>query len=270
MQAIYSEDFYRINSSEFKDWCIHLVCLQGRGNFLYNDKIFSFEENDMLVVIHPDRVSQIDISEDCRVEFIAVSNKFLHSLLPNGHYGTVASVIVGVNPVMSASREDALKLSKDLHLIYERLIDTQHAFHKELIGNLILVMVYDLYEFHTKIFHSEQSNQRNMDLVGMLLDMLAKGHIKRHRNVAFYASKLNVSPKYLSDIVRRNTGQSVVTLIDRHTLPIVIDYLKNSSLSISQIADEMGFGSLTYFSHYVRKHLGMSPKEFRMTKVPKI
>lgn len=269
MQVVYSEDFYRINSSEFKDWCIHLVCLQGNGSFLYNDKVFSFKENDMLVVIHPDRVKQIEISQDCHVEFIAVSNKLLHSLLPNGHYGTVASVIVGANPIMAASHDDALQLSKDLHLIHERMIDTRHAFYKELIGSLILVMVYDLYEFHTKIFNCEQSNQHNIDLVGMLLDMLAKGYTKRHRNVAFYASKLNVSPKYLSDTVRRNTGQSVVTLINRHTLPIVIDYLKNSSLSISQIADEMEFNSLTYFSHYVRKHLGMSPQEFRTTKIPK-
>ncbi|ADV44845.1 AraC family transcriptional regulator [Bacteroides helcogenes] len=267
--VVYSEDFYSINSPELEGWCIHLVCLHGNGQFLYNGNSFSFKENDIAIILQPDKVGEIKASDDCLVEFVAVSNKFLHSLLPNGHYGIAASVMIGKNPIMHTDHEEALQLSKDFHLINERLNDIQYAFHKELVGCLILVMVYDLYEFHSKLFNSEPSSQRKIDLVGMLLDMLGKGYIKRHRNVAFYASKLNVSPKYLSDTVRRNTGQSVVSLIDRHTLPMVIDYLNNTSLSVSQIADEMGFTSVSYFSHYVQKHLGVSPTVFRATKMPK-
>lgn len=266
---VYSEDFHSIHSSDFTDWCIHLVCRQGEGRFLYNGKPFLCRKNDVLIILQPDKVSHIEASKDLHVEFIAASNRFLSNQLPNGHYGIAASVMLGNNPVMPVSDADALQLSKDFHLICERLGDTRHSFHKELVGSLILVMVYDLYEFHSKIFGSQVSSQRTIDLVGMLSEMLASGLAKRHRDVAYYASRLNVSPKYLSDTVRRNTGQTVISLINRHTVPIIIDYLRNTSLSISQIADEMGFASLTYFSYYVRKHLGMSPKAYRETKIPK-
>lgn len=268
-QIVYSEEFSHINSIDFVDWCIHLVCLQGEGSFLYNDKYLHIKENDVLIILQSDKISHIETNENLQVEFIAASNQFLHNQLPNGHYGIAASVILWNNPTISVSKADAMQLSRDFHQLRDRLEETTHSFYNELVGSLTLVMVYDLYEFHSKICGNQTVSQRNTDLVSMLTAMLASGLTKRHREVAFYASKLNVSPKYLSDTVRRNTGQSVTSLIDRYTIPIVIDYLRNTSLSISQIADGMSFASLTYFSYYVRKHLGMSPKAYRETKIPK-
>lgn len=268
-QIVYSEDFSYINSPDFADWCLHLVCLQGEGGFLYNGIYFRIKKNDVLVVLQPDKISHMEMSGNLQVEFIAASNPFIKNQLPDGHYGIAASVVLWNNPVMAVSDADAMQLSEDFHQLRDRLGDMTHSFYPELLGSLIRVMVYDLYEFHSKIYGNTTVSQRNTDLVGRLTEMLAGGLTKRHREVAFYASKLNVSPKYLSDTVRRNTGQSVMSLIDRHTVPIVADYLKDTSLSISQIADEMGFASLAYFSYYVRKHLGMSPKAYRETKIPK-
>ena len=69
--------------------------------------------------------------------------------------------------------------------------------------------------------------------------------------------------------IKRVTGHSVTSYIDRHTIPILKDYLNDERLSLTQIADLMNFTSLSYFSRYCTKHLGQSPSDYRLSLQPK-
>ena len=95
------------------------------------------------------------------------------------------------------------------------------------------------------------------------MDLLSTGISQTEREVSYYAERLNVSPKYLSETVRRMTGHSVTSYIDRHSIPILKEYLSDDRLSLTQIADRMNFSTLSYFSRYCTKHLGQSPSEYR-------
>ena len=87
--------------------------------------------------------------------------------------------------------------------------------------------------------------------------------------MSYYAERLHVSPKYLSATVKRVTGHSVSSFIDRHTVPILKKYLDDERLSLTQIADRMNFTSLSYFSRYCTKHVGLSPSEYRRSLQPR-
>jgi AraC-like DNA-binding protein len=76
--------------------------------------------------------------------------------------------------------------------------------------------------------------------------------------------------KYLSGTIKRVTGHTVMSFIDRATIPMVKEYLDNDQLSLTQIADRMRFASLSYFSRYCKKHLGMTPSEYRRSKQPNV
>ena len=99
--------------------------------------------------------------------------------------------------------------------------------------------------------------------------MLSTGISRTEREVTYYAERLNVSPKYLSDTVKRVTGHSVSSYINRHTVPILKNYLGDERLSLTQIAELMDFSSLSHFSRYCTKHLGQSPSEYRQSLQPK-
>lgn len=101
------------------------------------------------------------------------------------------------------------------------------------------------------------------------MDLLSTGISQTEREVSYYAERLNVSPKYLSETVRRMTGHSVTSYIDRHSIPILKEYLSDDRLSLTQIADRMNFSTLSYFSRYCTKHLGQSPSEYRLSRQPK-
>ena len=106
-------------------------------------------------------------------------------------------------------------------------------------------------------------------IVKQLMAMLSTGISRTERDVSYYAERLNVSPKYLSATVKRVTGHSVTSYIDRHAVPILKDYLGDERLSLTQIAELMNFASLSYFSRYCTKHLGQSPSEYRQSLQPK-
>ena len=69
--------------------------------------------------------------------------------------------------------------------------------------------------------------------------------------------------------IKRVTGHSVTSYIDRHTIPILKSYLNDERLSLTQIAEIMNFTTLSYFSRYCTKHLGQSPSEYRLSLQPK-
>ena len=94
--------------------------------------------------------------------------------------------------------------------------------------------------------------------------LLKSGKPRTEREVSFYADQLHVTAKYLSDTIKRVTGTSVSAYINRAAAAIIKSYLDDNSLSITQIADEMHFTSVSYFSRYCVKHLGMSPARYRM------
>ena len=151
----------------------------------------------------------------------------------------------------------------------DRMDDRHLQFYRELMGSLCLTMMYDIFEAHAQQESTDSHFDRAGYIVKQLMAMLATGISQTEREVRYYAKRLNVSPKYLSETVRRMTGHSVTSYIDRHSIPILKDYLNDERLSLTQIADLMNFTSLSYFSRYCTKHLGQSPSEYRQSLQPK-
>ena len=267
-QIIYSEDIYSINSPQFYDWGVHLVCNEGDAMFLFNSKPVVIRKNDAAVISHPELVTHINASDDIKIRFVAAPFRFLYNLLPANHYGIVGHISLFENPVIPLNPEDARRFNNDIEQLRLRCSDRHHLFFDELIGSLALTMIYDLFDFHAKIHSDVSPSERTANIVRRLLDLLENGRAKRYREVSYYAAELNVSPKYLSETVKRITGNSVINLISKYAIPVLIDFLNNSNLSLTQICEEMNFSSLSYFSRYAQKHLGMSPSTYRAVNSP--
>ncbi|MDE6080388.1 MAG: helix-turn-helix domain-containing protein [Duncaniella sp.] len=260
---VFSDEFRLINSPAFYDCVVHLVCTAGSGSFLYNDRLFSLSANDIAVISRPQLVSRIQSDEDFRCEYVAAPDKFLHNLLPANNYAIQGCVSLFDNPIITVSEIDARRFSADLANIRARIDNTDHKFYQELMGSLLQTMVYDLFDFHAKTNDNILTTDRVGYITRQFFTLIEAGRPKTHRDVAHYAEQLNVTPKYLSDTIKRVTGTSVSSHINNAATAIALAYLKDDTMSVSQIADEMNFSSLSYFSRFCVKHIGMSPVKFR-------
>ena len=88
-------------------------------------------------------------------------------------------------------------------------------------------------------------------------------HFAEHHDVAFYASQLCITPRYLSQIVREVSGRTVVDYINQLLLMEASYLLQQTSLPIVQVADRLHFSEAASFTRFFARMKGMNPKEFR-------
>lgn len=270
VKLIYSTDFYSINDQNLNDCCGHMICIEGEGSFVFNDKCFHFCAGDILILTLPHKLINLAAGKGLKIEYFATQYKFLNNQLPSNSFAIGGGISLYADPVIHASKKEGERFLADIRTIRDRMKEEdEHRFYLEMIASLCRVMMYDLFSFHARRDESLQSTNRTSYVVKELLNMLAAGRSRIERSVGYYAKQLNVSPKYLSKTVKRATGGSVTFFIDRHTLPILKEYLDNENLSLTQISDIMNFSSLSYFSRYCSKLLGMTPSEYRTSILPK-
>jgi len=267
---LYSTDFLAMNAPELSHTCMHLLCTAGEGSFVFNEHCYHIVKNDLVVMPSPNRAKNLAAAPGMEVEWFAADYKFLQNQLPSNNYSIGGSVSLNQNPIIKLTDTQATHLLADFHRLRDRMADRDLLFYRELMGSLCLTMMYDIFEPHAQRDPTESHSDRTAYIVKLFLALLDTGISCTEREVRYYAERLNVSPKYLSATVKRVTGHSVSSFINRATVPILKKKLNDERLSLTQIADQMNFNTLSYFSRYCQKHLGQSPSDYRRSLQPSL
>jgi AraC-like DNA-binding protein len=81
--------------------------------------------------------------------------------------------------------------------------------------------------------------------------------------VSWYGEQLCITPKYLSETVKQVSRRTPNEWIDNFVTLEVRVLLKNSSMSIKEIAQHLNFPNQSFLGKYFKEHVGMSPSEYR-------
>jgi len=84
-----------------------------------------------------------------------------------------------------------------------------------------------------------------------------------NREVAFYAAKLCITPKYLSMITKESVGTSAKELIDNYAITELKLQLKSASTPLKEIAAQLNYPSEAFLCKYFKKRAGMTPTHYR-------
>lgn len=76
---------------------------------------------------------------------------------------------------------------------------------------------------------------------------------------------MNITPKYLSAIIKETTGRPASAWIDDYTVVEARELLTNSDETIQQISYDLGFSSPSHFAKFFRDRTGQKPKEARIS-----
>jgi AraC-like DNA-binding protein len=138
---------------------------------------------------------------------------------------------------------------------------TENPHRKDIVKHLMIAFYYHSSSWLHKIPQEQQPNKHE-EFVDRFLE-LAEKHYKTERQSGFYAEKMNLTPKYLSQIIKANTGKSANDWIDEYVMLEAKALLKSSKLTIQQISDELNFTDQSFFGKYFKRIEGISPKEYR-------
>jgi len=81
--------------------------------------------------------------------------------------------------------------------------------------------------------------------------------------VKMMADELHVSPRYLSDLLKQETGKTALELIHIFLIGEAKNLLKGADNTIGEVAYSLGFENLPYFSRLFKREVGVSPNQFK-------
>lgn len=124
-------------------------------------------------------------------------------------------------------------------------------------AHILLNLAADLYERHTPA-----AAWPPLELVYRFKQLVSTEYKRRHL-VADYANLLCVTAKHLSETVKAATGRTAGEWIDEMVLLEAKVQLRQTALSVSQIADSLPFSDASAFGKFFRRQAGLTPLAYR-------
>lgn len=107
-----------------------------------------------------------------------------------------------------------------------------------------------------------EKNQNKNKLVVDALEYIEKNYYK-NITLMDIANALYINSSYLSRIFKEHTGNTIISTINMKKIEKAKDLLAQGDSKIYEISDAVGIQDTTYFSHFFKKHTGLSPKDFK-------
>ena len=252
-----------VGTDSYKDYLAHALCLEGECRFLWNGETGIFRKGDVMIMRKGKLLEKIEPQRGFKVMVVYVLASFIELCTPQNNYGMKGSIALFLNPVMRLTDEQFAICKADFEAVAFRLAQTDNHFRRDILINVVQTMILDFFDFHSHLSGETDISLQNASVMSRFMVMLEAGDYRRHRDLAYYADRLCVSTKYLSEISKKSSGHAAKFWINRYTALDISRLLRDQSLSFVEIAELFGFSSPSYFTRYVRHNLGMSPTDYR-------
>lgn len=245
------------------EYLVHALCTGGFCRFAFNGREFELSEGDLMIVRKGKLIEWMQPSADFKVKIIYIASDFISLCTPQSNYGTKGQLALFLNPVMHLTPEQQEVCRSDFRMVEQRLGDTGHHFRRDMLIAAVQMLILDFFDFHSHLYDETDISTQSAAIMNRFLSMLEDGTYRRHREVSYYADRLCVTSKYLSEVSKKVSGYAANYWINRYTALDIARLLRDKSLTFVRISDMFGFSSPAYFSRYVQRNLGLNPTEYR-------
>lgn len=136
-------------------------------------------------------------------------------------------------------------------------------YPRESIMQLLRVYYWDVYVFYLNDPTEEKTKYTHREKLALqFVQMIIEEH-SPSKDVAYYAAKMNVSPKYLTNLMRSLSGRSARDWIVNYTILEIKSLLRESSMDIKSITIRTNFPDQTTLSRFFRHYTSMTPSKYR-------
>lgn len=257
----------KVDLNEYKDqYNIYLICKSGKVIFDHDGWYIRAVDGDLVVWPRLKSCRGISITEGTDADILLVSDDFLDSHRPKTEWDTVGYEYLEQHPVLHLSDKNIFDepdvLKSDFEQIGRYVTGFNTYLGEEVTGTQLRLLLYDIWRvFFRMVTNNENSELPSCHFAGFLLDV--KDNCKEHREVAWYAQRLGLTPKYLTEVCISATKQPAGDWIDHYTARLLRKKLSAPNVSLTGLAKDMNFSSLPAFTRYVKRVLGCTPSEFR-------
>lgn len=146
---------------------------------------------------------------------------------------------------------------------YSDIPQRKEDYVKEIVESFFTGLIYQFANIVARsIAISKQKMSRQHEIVLQFVNLVSENYMTE-KKVDFYAQQMMMSTRHLSTILKNVTGRSALQIINEYIVNEAKALLSTTSLSIKEIASKLKFSDQYVFSHFFKKHLNISPRQYR-------
>lgn len=245
------------------DLSMAIIYDQGKAVFEIDKRKYHIESPAVIIIMAGQTCELISYSENLSGRAIAMSSTFADTLFV-GTEGEYAHKLYSsmINSPLTNLDKDQNVFSQYYQLLKNIIQSPLSEFKIEAVRHLTLAMFYGYSHIKHDMNSQIKGTTRQENIYSDFLAALGK-YYKTERTVVFYAYKLCISTKHLSQVVKEVSGRTALDIIDDYAITEIKALLLSTNMTIQQISDYMNFPSQSVFGKYFKRIVGISPRMYR-------
>ena len=243
---------------------ILIICTKGIAQFDYDGMQIQLRKNDLYLYMAHSVVTNFMSSSDFNCRQIWFSRSELWNINKYSEVSLSYLPYLKRHPVIHLADDDVKLLDEYFQLLCCRMRDPSPVLYDDIVRSLISTMMLEMLcmmrrqepeDTVATSVHRQRLANEFMRLVEQ-----SDGRIRR---VDDFASRLNVTPKYLSILLKETMSRRPSEMIHFYTLKAIERRLRYTDMTMQEIANDLHFANASFFGKYFKEHTGMTPMEYR-------
>ena len=241
---------------------VFVLCTRGTVRATINLSEYTITHNDFVTVLPGSFIQIHEVSSDTRVCFAGFSSEFISRVSYVETYLDFLPMILD-NPIMTLQEEVAQLYRNTFSLLIRAYSLPNTLDNKEILMSIFTIFFQGVGELYKRCKPTtNEPIKREHELYRQFIQLLMTHYTQEHE-VSFYAKKCGVTPAHFSGAIRKASGHSPLAIITGIIIMSAKAQLKSTRLPVKEIAFSLGFNNLSFFNKYFRKHVKMTPQEYR-------
>lgn len=236
-----------------------LVLQKGHVNVRVNMLDHRLEAGTLIFVGRYVVTEIMDIADDIQGFVLSMSDELLRLAVGNGMPRAFAGHL---QYFMLPLTPPEIEYIDSLHLILYNSLRQEASSSQVVIQLIGALMAHVSYLWERSEHRQESAKSREQQLFSGFIRLVSQ-YAAGHRGLDFYASRLCITPRYMSTIVKNVSGKSAKHWIDEAIVNAVKVQLRYTDKQIAEIAYDMDFPNPSFFCKYFRRLTGMTPMCYR-------
>lgn len=238
------------------------------GKMKYGQNYYDFDEGTM-TFFSPGQVISTVVSEDISLSglWLVIHPDFIRNYPLSKTIKNYGYFSYAVNEALHLSEKEEAMIALTMQNILQEYNSAIDSYSQDVIISHIELLLNYSNRFYNRQFITRKNagNDLLIKLEGLLSDYFNSDKVlkKGLPTVQYISDKLNISSNYLSDMLRSLTGQNTQQHIHNKLIEKAKELITTTSLSVSEIAYQLGFEYPQSFSKLFKSKTAVSPLEFR-------
>ena len=238
-----------------------LICHSGAADFEYSHTKYRVGSRDVIIVFPGDIYTLSNPTEEFCCSWVSYNPQSLDEALynfPSSFFRHIAD-----HPIYNLSDNDEYSNRMEyLKILGSKFSDHDNICRYEIMLALLRSLFMEIFNRIVRNFRNNTSEPKHRRrILDSVVDLVSAN--PQCREVATFAEKLCITPKYLSSIVLDGTGFTAKEFIDRNAITVIKQLLKTTDLSVKQIAERLEYTGSSNLCRFFKDRTDTTISQFK-------